>query len=196
MSREDQQIFGREFRPGPSPRLLELQQKKQGGLTPEEEGELRGLFAHPNNTEAQALVKFEYLASKDLAEMTADQKERLRVIRAEAWKTRSRIEQTLEDREVGSDNGKPKTDDGLAARTELDIIHTQAKIASLSGKFEGEPKPTLDRLIAEIPDDITVYTKDTIGSMPKDEPADFELYFMSRIGDLPEFLDAKRQDGS
>lgn len=197
MPREDQQNFGREFQTGPSPRQLELLQKKDlSGLTNEEEGEIRGLFAHPNDPEAQALVKLKYLSSEKLAEMTAEQKERLRVIRAEAWKTRSQIERTLKDREVGGSHEKPKADDGLAARAELDVIHTQGKIASLSGKFEGEPKKTLDRLLAETPDDITVYTKDTISLMPKDEPSDFELFFMSRISELPEFLDAKRQDGS
>lgn len=197
MPREEQNIFGNEFRAGPNPRQLELQQKKQqGGLTPEEEGELRGLFAHPNDPKAQALVKLEYLASKGLAEMSADQRERLRVIRAKAWETRFQIEMTREDREVGRGREKPKADEGLAGRAELEMIHIQAKIASLSGRFEGEPKTTLDRLLAEIPDDITVYTKGTIGSMPKNAPSNFELYFMSRISELPEFLDAKRQDGS
>jgi predicted RNA methylase len=188
MTREGQNIFGNEFWTGPSPRQLKLQQQQQGGLLPpDEEGELRGLFAYPNDPEAQSLVKLEYLASKGLAEMLADQKERLRVIRAEAWKTRPQIERN---------HATTETNEGLAGRVELDMIHTQAKIAFLSGKFEGEPKNTLDRLLAETPDDITVYTKDTIGSMPKDEPSDFELFFLSRISKLPEFLDAKRQDGS
>ena len=64
-------------------RKLELLAKER---TPPEEGELRGLFAHPNDPNARELVRLEYLASQGLAEFFPEQRERLRVIRAEEYK--------------------------------------------------------------------------------------------------------------
>ena len=55
----------------PNPRVVELSQKKaQGALAPEEEGEMRGLFAHPDNPEAARLLQKEYLASQGSGEMS------------------------------------------------------------------------------------------------------------------------------
>lgn len=164
----------------PKPRTIELSQKKEReGLTPEEEGELRGLFAHPDNPEAQGLLKKEYLASQGIGEMTPDERERLRVIRAEKYAREHREEA---GRDFGEKGKKPnETQQAEASAAELAMLHTQAKIASLEGRWEGEPKEVIDRIIQAIPKDVTVYTKETLHLMPKDEPSELELYFLSKI---------------
>lgn len=173
----------------PSPRTLELLGKqKAGGLIPEEEGELRGLFAHPNNPQAQGLVKNEYLASLGLSEMSDEDREKLKKIRAEAFR---RLAQE-ETRRYPSEERASPADTARAWTNELHTLYTRAKIASLSEtSWSGPVKAVIDAMIEETPDDIPIYTKDTLASMPKDEPAPLELYFLSRIRELPQFEDIK-----
>jgi len=169
----------------PNPQQLELQAKKN--RTTGEEGELRGLYAHPDNLEAQKLVIIECLNSQGQAEFSAEQKERLRGIRAENWKRKSNININL--------NPERPDDPDIARRVELDLVHIKAKIARISEGWLRDPKTILDSFISEVPE-LTIYTMETISLMPKDEPSKFELYFLSQILELPEFLDHKKDDGS
>ena len=173
----------------PSPRTLELLGKQKAKrLIPEEEGELRGLFAHPDNPLAQSLVKNEYLASLGLSEMPDEDRERLRQIRAQAFRRQAQEE----TRTYPSEEKNSPADTAKAWTNELHVIHTMAKLASLSEtSWSGSAKAVIDSVVADIPDNIAVYTKDTLGSMPKDEPAPLELYFLSRIRELPKFEDIK-----
>lgn len=173
----------------PLPRTLELVGKqKAGGLAPEEEGELRGLFAHPDNPQAQGLVKNEYLTSLGLSEMSDEDRERLRQIRAEAFRRQAQEE----NRKYPSEERTSPADKARAWTNELHMLHTKAKLAGLSEPlWSGSAKSVIDTMIEETPDDISVYTKDTLASMPKDEPAPLELYFLSRIRELPKFEDIK-----
>ena len=173
----------------PSPRTLELLSKQKAeSLIPDEEGELRGLFAHPDNPLAQSLVKNEYLASLGLSEMPDEDRERLRQIRAQAFRRQAQEE----TRTYPSEEKNSPADTAKAWTNELHVIHTMAKLASLSEtSWSGSAKAVIDSVVADIPDNIAVYTKDTLGSMPKDEPAPLELYFLSRIRELPKFEDIK-----
>lgn len=181
--------------PVPNPRVIELSQKKEReGLTPEEEGEMRGLFAHPDNPKAAELLKKEYLASQGIGEMSADEKERLRVIRAEKYAREHREERRVEPRGESAKPDEAKQAEASAA--ELAVLHTQAKIAALEGRFEGSPREVIDRIIQTIPDDITVYTKETLHLMPKDEPSELELYFLSKIQNLPDFRKDVKPEGA
>lgn len=171
-------------------RILELIKKKEReDLIPEEEGELRGLFAHLDDSEAAELVKIEHLALLGLREMSAEERERLRVIRAEMYHRKSREGLSCKSPQRG-----PKSKSG-AEVNELYILHMKAKIASLSEKsWRGKPrKEVIDRMIETISDDITVYIKDVSPLMPKVEPTPLELYFLSkiRIRNLPYFEDIK-----
>lgn len=171
------------------PRILELiKKKKRENLTPKEEGELRGLFAHLDNPEAAELVKIEHLASLRLREMSVEERERLRLIRAEMYHRK------LTELSYKSPQKRPEPK-LWAEINELYILHTKAKIASLSEKsWRGEPKKeVIDRIIETISDDITVYTKNVSHLMPKGEPSPLELYFLSkiRIKNLPYFKDIK-----
>jgi len=173
----------------PSPRTLELLGKKNTEkLPPEEEGELRGLFAHPDNPHAQGLVKNEYLSSLGLSEMSDEDRERLKQIRAEAFRRQAQGE----NREYPSEERISPADKARAWTNELHMLHTRAKLAGLSEPlWSGSAKSVIDTMIDETPDDISVYTKDTLGLMPKDEPAPLELYFLSIIRELPKFEDTK-----
>lgn len=125
--------------PKPDSRIVVLQNKKrQDGLEPAEEGELHGLFAHPDNPTGQGLLKNEYLASLGLAEMSDDDREKLRLIRVEIYKRNQNRDDLLEKT---PSNRKPrsteKPTDSKAELYQLDIMHTKAKIAGLSETFRG-----------------------------------------------------------
>ncbi len=171
-------------------RTLELVKKKeQKDLAPEEEGELRGLFAHPDNPKAAKLVKIEHLASLGLKKMSAEECGQLRVIRAEMYHRKSREGLSCKSPQKRS---KPKS--GVEVN-ELYILHMKAKIASLSEKsWRGEPKKEIiDQMIETVSNDITVYANNVSHLMPKNEPLPLELYFLSkiRIRNLPYFEDIK-----
>lgn len=174
----------------PSPRTLELLGKqKAGGLAPEEEGELRGLFAHPDDPVAQGLVKTEHLADLRLSEMNPEDRERLKQIRAEAYRRTQG-----ENQRVRSESLQEGESRAGAWTDQLYALLTRAKIASLSeASWNGSPKLVIDAMIGEIPDHISIYTKDTLASMPKDEPTPLELYFLSRLQGSPRFEDTKME---
>lgn len=69
-------------------RLNELRDKKKADeLSPEEEGELRGLTVYPDRPRAAELLRKEYLRSLNLGEFTDEEREELRVIRANDFKS-------------------------------------------------------------------------------------------------------------
>ncbi len=176
----------------PKPRTLELSGKKEReGLTPEEEGELRGLFAHPDNPEAASLLQKEYLTSQGMGQMSDEERERLRIIRMEKYRR--------EHKEELSQDTPPKPDEAKqaeASAAELSMLHTQAKIASLEGRWDGLPKEVIDRMIQAIPEDVIVYTKETLHLVPKDEPSEMELYFLSKIQNLSDFRKDDKPEGA
>jgi len=177
----------------PNPRLLELNEKAKNpnGLTPHEEGERRGLFAHPDDHEAQRLLQREYLSSLGLGKMNDADRERLRAIRAENHARRQREERQIEPTGITDEDRDRSVDQAQARSHELQVLYTQAKIASLEKDWRGDPKAIIDDMIEDMPDDVTVYTMDTIARIPKDEPKPLELYLLSHAHSLPEFTDSK-----
>jgi len=182
---------------GPHPKVLELQQKKvKDGLTPEEEGELSGVFAHRDDTEAVELVKREYLASLGLCETTADEKERLRQIRAEkfARENRNRRELISEDTR---DTGPVTKQAGRASAADFYVRHTKGKITAMDRKwYEAGPAKLIDDMVGGMPDSNPIVSKENIQDLPKNEPTDLELYLLSKLPKIDDFEDAKKEDGS
>ena len=177
----------------PNPRLLELNAKAKSpdGLTPHEEGERRGLFAHPDQPEAQRLLQKEYLSSLGLGEMSDKERERLRAIRAENYARRQREEPQIEPTRRTEEDRDMSGDQAQARSHELQLLYTQAKLAALKEHWQGDPKTIIDHMIDDMPDDVTVYTMDTLARMPKDEPKPLELYLLSHARTLPDFTDGK-----
>lgn len=88
-----------------------------------------------------------------------------------------------------------RTDSDLEGHVELSDVIAQARAAGREERFRGDPKVILDRLIAEVSEDVVVYSEEAIRALPKEGPSDFELYLLSRIGEVPEFVGAKKRDG-
>ena len=123
--------------------------------------------------------------------MSDEERERLRIIRMEKYRRERRVEP--------SENAPSKLDEkkqAEASAAELHMLYIQAKIAALKGHWDGLPKEVIDRMIQAIPDDVTVYTKETLHSMPKDEPSEIELYFLSKIQNLPDFRKDDKPEGA
>ena len=179
-------------------RRVELQQRQtEDSLSPQETGELRGLYAHPDNPEAATLVKKEYLAEEGLRTFSTEEKERLRIIRAQVFATQSKIHDVgnlrlSDDHNQPSDPKAPRQD----GKAHLDLLSAQAKIAALKEDWEGDPQLIIGTMVDNLPDEITVYEKDNIGSIPKPEPTPLELYFMSKLDSLGDFEDLRTNDGS
>lgn len=170
----------------PRARVLELSAKKETeGLSPYEEGELRGLFAHPGSPEGGTLLQREYLSSLNIVEMGVHERERLRQIRAADWSKKQREEREFE--EHGHTTRLPSpAQEGVASAIELAILNLQSKIDRISGKWNGSTKEFIRRIIESTPDDIAVFEKDSLSEMPPDVPSEIERYFLSLI-DLPKF---------
>jgi len=152
------------------------------------------LWAHPGDPEGQSLLRKEYLASQKLGEMTDEEKERLRVIRVARY-ARERRDRTEHEPSIREDDGKRE---GGAKQSEvggatLAVLHTQAKLASLENPWSGEPKTIIDGMIDDMPDDVPVYTMDTLHLMPKNEPSQLELFLLSKVRTLPEFTQGKTE---
>ena len=81
----------------------------------------------------------------------------------------------------------------VASSNELHILHKRAKIANLNEHWQGDPKTTIDQMIGDMPDDVTIFTMNTLGRMPKVGPKPVELYLLSHASSLPEFAD--KQNG-
>ena len=79
----------------------------------------------------------------------------------------------------------------VASSNELHFLHTKAKIASLKEHWQGDPKTIIDQLIDDMPDDVTIFTMNTLDRMPKEEPKPLQLYLLSHARALPEFADSK-----
>jgi hypothetical protein len=110
-----------------NPRYVELyQKKKREGLTPEEEGEMRGLFAYPDNPEAAELVKREYLASQGVGEMSEADRESLRAIRARKFAQHHRNVANIDLSEIPSNPSEPEQAEISA--TELAVFHARAQL--------------------------------------------------------------------
>lgn len=177
---------------GPSPRYLELSQKKADGeLAPQEEGEMRGLLVYPDDPRAAGLLQKEYLYSQGLGEFGDDEREQLRLIRVEDYARRPREAINTDDQ--GKAEPRPSEEHQTRARSdELHLLLMQAKIADLQGEWRNRnPKAVIDEMVGAIPDEVTVYTLDNLQLMPKNEPSRLELYFMSR---LPGLIGLERDD--
>jgi precorrin-6B methylase 2 len=79
----------------------------------------------------------------------------------------------------------------VASSNELHILYTKATIASLKEHWQGDPKTIIDQMIDDMPDDVTIFTMNTLDRVPKDEPKPLELYLLSHARALPEFADSK-----
>lgn len=88
-----------------------------------------------------------------------------------------------------------RTDGELEGHAQLSAVLARAHVVGREERFAGEPKAVLDRLIAGVPEDIAVLSDDVIRALPKEEPSDVELYLLSRIQEIPEFVGAKKRDG-
>ena len=180
---------------GQHPRAGDLMNKKKSKdwLSPEEEGELRGLQTHPDNPEAAMLLQKEYLESQKMYQMTPDEKNRFCQIRADIYaKTQKSIFNIIE-REEPDKPTKPKK---LNGKPHLDVLVNQSKIASLSEDWDRNPKNIIDEMLEKLPDNVVVYNKDTLVYIPKSEPTPLELFLVSKLSNLDEFEDIKREDGS
>lgn len=177
----------------PDPRFVELETKAAKGLlTPQEEGLRRGLFAHPNNPEAQDLVQREHLASLGQAELTPADQGRLQQIRQIEWADRFKLENRTE-----SEGGGPSVSSAATQPTNKDtphILFLKARIAtSLENPWPGDPKTIIDGMIDAMPDNVTVYEDMAPHLMYKNEPSPLELYLLSKVRTMPEMSEEKTE---
>jgi predicted RNA methylase len=183
----------------PSPRQLELQRIKADGLiTPTEEGEMRGRFAHPGNDRAIELVQREYLASKNLGDFTIDEKEELRVIRAEAHAAKSSFEARSNLRDHEEAARAPIQADSEFANDRLKLEITEAKIACLKstlmpGVLDIE---TLDRLIDDLPEKPMIVPKGHAALFSKPEIPKLAALLLTCCDGISIGEDVKKDDGS
>lgn len=95
----------------------------------------------------------------------------------------------------GNSTSARRTDGELEGYAELCEVLARAKVVGREERFAGEPKEVLDRFIAEVSEDVVVYSEEAVRALPKEGPSDVELYLLSRIGEVPEFIGAKKRDG-
>ncbi|MDD2693934.1 MAG: hypothetical protein PHY14_03300 [Candidatus Gracilibacteria bacterium] len=161
-------------------RLQDLQ--KVPDRTPQQEAELRGLFAHPDNPRARELLGKEYLTSVGVGMISDDEREELRKIRAAIYASRNKTMGILEnnpgDREpvvtINQQNQNGTIDEWY-------YLATVAKLRSLQeGWGNQDPKSLLDKFInaVELPKTQTMEE----AMKAKNDPSDFELFMISKLG--------------
>lgn len=159
-------------------RIQELQKKIN--RTPQEEGELMGLYAHPDNPRASMLRQKEYLAGMRIGRITPDEKEELRKIRAtiyaESWKNSDWVQIQSEEPTAVFQNQNGYME-------EWNYLCAFAKLKSLEQWWNSkDPKDILDWIIANTePPKVTTEIE---AWQTKVEPSDFELFLISRLKKL------------
>lgn len=88
-----------------------------------------------------------------------------------------------------------KTESELEGYAEFSAVLVNARAARRDERFLGDPKVIVDRLIAAMPEDVAVHSMEAIRALPKGAPSDVELYLLSRIGDVPDFMGTEKRDG-
>ena len=159
-------------------RQIELQ--RNTNRTPQEEAELRGLFAHPNDSKARELLWKEYIASIWIWIISDHEREDLRKIRATIYASLSRTLGVLDRKDETPVSISPNQNGTLH---EWDYLSTLAKLRSLQqGWDKQDPKRLLDKFISavQLPKAQTI-EEEVIKT--KNEPSDFELFMISKLWD-------------
>lgn len=95
----------------------------------------------------------------------------------------------------GNSTSARRTDGELEGHAELSEVLARAHTAASEDRFVGGPKAVLDRLMGEISDEVVVHTEEAMRALPKQEPSNVELYLLSRVPEIFEFVGAKQRDG-
>lgn len=156
-----------------TPRQMELQRMRN--RTPQQEGELRGLYAHPGDPKAIELVQREYLADQGLANITSSEIECLRVIRAQAYRRNELLDRAAEAEYHPVGQGYPDahtytvTLPGQNATSnpvsilQENMLRIQLLKAQIAGRQSGEPREIISRFVDEMPDTISISGIDDLG---------------------------------
>lgn len=149
---------------------------------------MRGLFVYPDNPRGAELLRKEYLYSQGLGEFGDDEREQLRLIRVGEY-ARTKQTETRNEPDWAHWTVPSKEDQARARSDDLRLLFAQAQIANFEGEWTNrDPKAVIDEMVGAIPDDVTVYTFDALHLMPKSEPSQLELYFMSKLSGIGELI--------
>ncbi|MBI4450005.1 class I SAM-dependent methyltransferase [Candidatus Uhrbacteria bacterium] len=88
-----------------------------------------------------------------------------------------------------------KTEGALEGYEEFVAVLERARVGRREQRFLGNPQAILDRLIATTSEEVAVYSAEAMRALPKEGPSDMELYLLGRIGDVSDFVGAKKREG-
>ncbi|MCB9026930.1 MAG: methyltransferase domain-containing protein [Bdellovibrionaceae bacterium] len=165
----------------PYKRKVELYNKqKTQGLSPYEEGEVRGLFVYSNNPRAAVLLQKEYLSTLGMASMSPAEEEELRLIRVEDYKR----EKERELHHAESVTVKHTLSSNRVTINEFSVIYEAALKLRAVGAWNKTPRKFLLDWLESVPDNVIIIPQKAIQGRFSADIYELENYFLS-LAELP-----------